>query len=144
MWEAGPLLDAEIAKRVFGDTTEYGSVPQHQWNPVAGYWPHDDRRQCIRCKDWEGDSVACTIVPSPYSTYINAAWRVIENMRERGIWLAIRPVSEAAGALWHVSNHSEECIPYNGDWDMEFSSASAATAPLAICNAALMALGDAP
>ena len=131
--QAGPELDAEIARRVFGrEVIPCDAVSDA--GPLHGHVVQDGAvRQCNL---------------NPYSTSIAAAWFVVEKMRAMGVWLAIRPVSDMhvdiddAGARWRVASFNEECVPYNDDWDSPQVSECAATAPLAICRAALLCCAE--
>lgn len=89
----------------------------------------------------------CLCVVPNYSTDIAAAWEVVEKMRDiitrdyphgRG-GLVIQPYHspQYSGHQWCVANSH---AGYNGSWGMHWW-VSAATAPLAICLAALQACG---
>ena len=61
-----------------------------------------------------------------YSSDISAAWLVVEKMLERGYWLTLE-------------QNLSDC--WQATFSDEYSADHEATAPLAICRAALSALG---
>ncbi len=69
----------------------------------------------------------------PYSTDINAAWKVVEKLREDGLYLTMNADAFSAGY--------PQFNPGSGWWCSFKYSALAETAPLAICRAALLARG---
>lgn len=80
----------------------------------------------VSCSDCAIDSVNCEV--PPYSTAIAAAWLVVENLREQYV------VELSIGEDVQVDIRSKGDGAYIG-------GASAARAPLAICLAALKAVG---
>lgn len=136
--EAGRELDALVAVRVMG----WGHT--HDIDYVEGDPWYSSCRQCGETGasggailDWEwGDAPlpGCPVPPS-FSTDIATAWRVVEKMRAAGY------------ATIHVSCGCDiHGVPVPG-WYASFfqsaairgASATADTAPLAICRAALAA-----
>jgi hypothetical protein len=141
--DAGRALDALIAEKVMGWRWRRGahydvsSVPasqqQHLLAPgesvgeqpsgeftsiVEGDWPPADGR------------IIWNHMPE-YSTDIAAAWLVVERMRADGWWPEVKYLVDWDNAAkWYAACHRP---PHQ--W-----SATAATAPLAICRAALAAL----
>jgi hypothetical protein len=120
---AGRELDALVAEKVMGWTLcdrvamGWGDGP-----PVfaTGEDPYDDTARPSR-QDWRP------------SEDIAAAWEVVENWRNR---------CNGEGVVL-LSWHSEEWVCELGIWGVEsgFRHAPADTAPLAICRAALLAVG---
>jgi hypothetical protein len=75
-----------------------------------------------------------TANPPNFSTDITAAWQVVEKMRERGYRLGLRTwVRSAEGEAVFVDPKRERASEGNGAFD--------ASVPLAICIAALRAVG---
>lgn len=119
--EAGRELDARIAEAVFGYTLDYEFADLHV--PPA---PH--------VKELRDQYDEWGVLPH-YSSDIAAAWLVVEALRARGIWLE------------ELSGRYEESYRAGFSWrdparGMLYRQAMAATAPLAICRAALEALGS--
>lgn len=110
--KAGKELDALIAEKVMGWKPEY-----------PGGWPHPpkDAPYRKRCLDKEG----CTVI-LPFSTDIAAAWEVVEKIKANHA-LTIHAESLSGGWLIHI------------DRDIKIGGA---TAPHAICLAALKAAGE--
>ena len=116
--EAGPGLDAEIARSLFGHEVEISPVtgaPMIRFAPVREpTWPHQGLGR----------------MPS-YSSEIEAAWLVVERMRE----------------LDHsVEITDDEVVPHQSGWGVTFRGPDsegwydAPTPALGICGAALDAL----
>jgi len=118
-------IDRQVAEKVMGWKTERTPI----WNDVSHFLENDN---CwitgnfpIPVKDWHP------------STSWNDAWQVIEKMREKSLWLS----------LWQIPSK-------NPEWNARFSFGGMysgnriwgegyhLTAPLAICKAALKAIGD--
>jgi hypothetical protein len=110
---AGPVLDAEVHRVVFG----------HRLRNVKGTWVQEDDPG----GQWKP-------VP-PYSTAVASAWSVVEQMRPKYA-IEIRDRDERLHqAVWEVELDPYEAIP--GGW------AQAETFPLAACRAALLATFEA-
>lgn len=115
--DAGPELDALVAERVMGwryAATVPGGSPK--------FWQDPDR-----------DFKSGMMTPKPYSNGIAAAWEVVEQLHgvERRYW-------EVCG--WHDGDTDERTAMFGmNDPEHETVIASATTAPLAICRAALLA-----
>lgn len=130
---AGRELDALVAEKVMGCRVQhwsgYNSPGTYRCGcGVVCAYPHG-------VKDREGQLDGDLAY---YSTDIAAAWEVVEKLRERGLHLDI--------------NNRQACDGVDdmgGAWWAEFASADYAvggqafadTAPLAICRAALAAVG---
>lgn len=112
MMQAGRELDALIAK-VFFDW-------QDVQKDATGWW-------CGHPPSWPHPRVIFT-APPEYSTSIAAAWTVVEHLRGRVV------IDHWSGNEYKVMIY----IPSSGRPSVE---ASADTAPLAICLAALAAVG---
>lgn len=112
--EAGRETDALVAERVFGKP--WPSVS------VARWWT-EDGRYCGPGGEW---SERINDRLPAYSTDIAAAFEVVEKIRETCCDFTL----ERAGAAWYA--------------DFRMGVASADTAPLAICRAALAATSPQP
>jgi hypothetical protein len=127
---AGRELDAMVAEKVMGWQRELGSFAGTQtWHPEvvslvrpspSGYRRHPTT----------GDLTYFGGIPS-YSTDISAAWLIVERMRGLG-WLMLLDDCDPFGfrCVWQTT--SPDLTDVVGD---------GATAPLAICRAALAAVG---
>lgn len=129
---AGRELDELIAERVFGLVRgdDFGERPLHDWRDAL-----DDEWNgvmCHRCNDYESwTTVArqqsaqpgpCDKSPRDYSTSISAAWTVVERLGVRGFEM-------------HKMSDGYAVVFGGGP------TAEGETAPLAICRAALLAVG---
>lgn len=119
--EAGRELDALIAEKVMGWTnvaerrntfTRPGALIPSDWRGWSGDTPNGEREQLI----------------PPYSTDIAAAWQVVERFSAKWIDIVYRP-----DAGWWVT--------IDGRGHGNAGGAIEKTLPLAICLAALKALG---
>ena len=118
--KAGRELDAIVAGKVMGCTVA---------NDESG-WPH------CRCKPRTHETLFLGI--PRYSTHIAAAWQVVETMCERDQ----RPDLVHNGDAWIVSVTGPKGDGAEGLLSsMYVYRAKADTAPLAICLAALKAVG---
>jgi hypothetical protein len=95
---------------------------------VFGMVPYHDSPDQLTCPCRSQPSCIHPVDPEPYSTDIAAAWGVVEHFHHAG---ACRVIVDAR-TLWH-------CTIYKAD--VLYANAMASTAPLAICLAALNALG---
>lgn len=102
--DAGPLLDAMIARRVM-------DLPERTLDDPCPY--------------------------REYSTSIEGAWQVLEKMRARGFALCVLTTAKGYLVTVTVLSYGEYC-------GMEIRQETAASAPLAICRAALAALEATP
>jgi hypothetical protein len=110
--EAGEKMDALIAEKVMG-------IDLSQICDGDMYDEDGDHWSCTSCSEtggW-GTDFEHTISPKHYSTYIAAAWKVVEK-------LELSVVPYLGLVKWHAAN--EKVIAF------------AAAAPLAICRAALL------
>jgi hypothetical protein len=123
--DAGRALDALVAEKVMGWTAlhrrdggsaEYlGTVPDNSFVGASTAKRIPGKTYCV----------------PEYSTDIAAAWLVVERMRADGWWPEVKYLVDWDNAAkWYAACHRP---PHQ--W-----SATAATAPLAICRAALAAL----
>jgi hypothetical protein len=131
--QAGPEIDAEIARRVFGLDTEMRSC--HRKNCCGNSYLYSYEAE------WLG-----WVRTSQYSADIAAAWLVVEKMREMGIVFAILPHKDVHAIpgqqySWLVQSHDPESQAFYG-WrkDQPYAYATDHSAPLAICRAALAAV----
>lgn len=104
--EAGRELDALVAEKVMG------------WTVAL-----EDRGPCRVWRPHENSAERSQPIP-PYSTSIEAAWEVVEKMRQREFGFSLND----AWIAWFLAAPNE----YQADAD---------TAPHAICLAALKAVG---
>jgi hypothetical protein len=110
----GRELDALVAEMVMG------------WSPVSGGW----RTSTGQIRTWESVSGVPGFKPS---TDIVAAWQVVERLREQGLLVNVDTFANCYDA--YVFNEAgEEIICFS----------AVATAPHAICLAALKAVANAP
>ena len=143
--EAGPELDALVAEKVMGwerhDKCDRCSVsPKHIYYGTEYIGDSWDGKEChpylkspggqkyylCPCHEQRRDSGP---PPPPYSTDIAAAWEVVDALMDNGIGL---PQIFHDGQLWVAS--VSDCTRKKSNM------ASALTAPLAICRAALLAV----
>jgi hypothetical protein len=121
--QAGPELDRRIHREIFG------GVVDHRWIR----WGEGLYHVCLWCggqfRDGTAEPKGCGVTP-PYSTEIAAAWLVVEKEH-----LSISEVLMPSGQHWMAFN-------WLGGDDMS-NVASAPTAPIAICRAALKAVAKA-
>lgn len=137
---AGRELDALVAERVMG--ADVSIAPMHTWelnadgtiDTVAWDSDYHNGPSCTRCGysfciHCEGETAytaaPCQVEPPRYSTNITAAWQVVERMR-----------------------NPDFRLNKDGDWGCSFGGelrfvGLADTAALAICRAALKAVGGA-
>lgn len=122
--EAGRDLDAAVAVRIMGwqrrtietNTQQFVVVPQ-DWTDFSGahWWGHDIYEQ----------------VPH-YSTDIAAAWLVVEEMRTDGWDMTLVQTAAMRHEPW-------DCRLFIAEYKRAIGHGN--TAPLAICRAALQAVG---
>lgn len=132
---AGPELDAEIARRVFGECGH--EVFYYAKDRLRDECSYEDYRtyRCRRCK------VALRglryhpgkIIAKPYSTDIAAAWLVVEKMRERGWYLDVRDIASPIGRLTRLSFSKHDGLYVESTGDDNARS---------VCEAALLAVMD--
>lgn len=141
---AGRELDALIVERVFGLT---GRTTVYAWNdrkarkyPAIGfpcdlpYGSRYARRDYGTFVNEAGEKMRGAVVfPAPFSTDIAAAWQVVEKVCE-------------TGAHFDLMRHTQYAVQWSAHFPNGMESPSshayqlAATAPLAICLAALSAV----
>ena len=122
--QKGPVKWAELSAR------ERDALVAREVLGYTDYWP-------------EGAAMNMERVPY-YTTDIAAAWEVVEKMRERGLLVEVgnRAQSVGVGKGWYafaVSPDYEACDECGAPYDPDYSVG--ATAPEAICIAALRACG---
>lgn len=128
--EAGPELDREVAERVMGGTC----VDSERWE----CWDDKPERRKV-CRLPDGGILSSVYGDWSPSTNIADAWEVVEVLFRRGM---VR-ISNGDGDSCDV-----DFFPFNGVapdsplWTGNPAHVSAATAPLAICLAALAAVGE--
>ena len=123
-WEDGAELDAEIARRVFGEQLgQYGSG--------------DDIHRFVSSYGIVRD------VP-PFSTDIGASWKIVDELRARGFLIRVITYPKDAAPR---PNHPETRVTCRVEQTVRgvhrrVAEADAANVPLAICRAALQACQD--
>lgn len=131
---AGREMDALIAEKVIRWEVFYGEYKGYELldDEIAQGYPPEE----------EVDGVPFEI-PN-YSTDIAAAWEVVEQMRNTPCkdgdhyCFELFATNKWAAVFKH---HLGEMVPEEGFKDFEYFMATAETAPLAICRAALKAMG---
>lgn len=130
--EAGPLMDALVAKKVFGIENPWDGRPRHYAICPDCTWKGGDVL-VVDCGRHQGS-------PKPYSTDIAAAWEVIEKLRGEGVFFSVK--SEAPILEGPCADTSKYRIQ---EWDREYQrykpGIAGETAPEVICKAALKAVG---
>ena len=129
--EAGPEMDLLVAPLVGWDHS-------HDYNECEDDW-YTYCRNCgdePRFSEREND---CE-VPPRYSTNIASAWEIVDKLKQSGFLVIRLSTGDILGNQWqfHCSDKWRE-VTHDGDKDY---FANAATAPLAICRAALLILED--
>ena len=121
---AGREMDALVAEKVMGQ------VPCDRWHllhPFAGYIKDDGGFPHAEC-------YPAAMGPCAYSTLISAAWEVVPVMgRHQPFPQYLEVANRFSDAEW-VAKVFEGCVMV--------AEAYADTAPLAICRAALKAVGE--
>lgn len=158
--DAGPEMDAEVARVIFGHTEGIGYYgppvdPNEPWahEKSVRYDTYDEAKAAYaayvagrvalghsqrgRATVDEMDFTLCywqhgwgPLSICNYSTWIAAAWKVIEKMRARGY-------STRIAICGHECNGKEFTVEFFDENDGRQWRASEATMPLAICRAAL-------
>ena len=127
--EAGRELDALVAEYVMGDElARQVGAPEYATRDMA-MDAGDMSLEGMQIGDFDWEQIE----PYPYSTDIAAAWDVVEMMRNKVIYkypVCPNIIYHHTDGLWH-------CEYFSGDW---MRNATAPTAPLAICRAALLAV----
>lgn len=134
--KAGRELDALVATKVMGiDLTER---PTHTWEPLVDSGEYVDAKWCEHCGHcWfsgEAPGGPCAPTPLHYSSEIAFAWEVVEKLATR--FPTIHISLGAPNQRWYCSFFASK--------DDKGSALEADTAPLAICLAALKAVGHEP
>jgi hypothetical protein len=127
--QAGRELDALVAHKVFG------LFPCPHWSRDiydSRSWNSDN----CDCKPWSKSYDAEYPDFKPYSTNIAAAWEVVEKL-DRRFWPEIRRIDDGSWCCEIVGRGDTPAQVSPGPLALEY----APTAPLAICLAALKAVG---
>ena len=127
--EAGPEMDLLVAPLV-------GWNQSHDYNECEDGW-YTYCRNCgdePRFSEREND---CE-VPPRYSTNIVAAWEVIEKLKQLGFLIIRLATGDILGNHWQFQC-ADKWREISRDGDKDYF-ANAPTAPLAICQAALLAM----
>lgn len=171
---AGSALDAIVAERIMGlvPGRDFGAWPEHQWkrnadgtvDDCAVMGDYHNGPDCLRCGHTycihchpNGDGEPCEQEPPGYSGSIGLAWRVVQAMHDRIAahtygrspepWPHANYLTlSVTGALGGTAA-SFHCVVDDNEWyerPEQYGGASADTAPLAICRAALAACEAAP
>lgn len=136
--DAGKQLDAEVAERVMHlrPGVDFGTWPEHDWirdaeGEIDTHACETDEvhgPRCRRCSyaypvGWAHETGPCEVAPPYYSRSIEAAWEVVEALRSRYGQVRL------------------ESYPWG--WQLEGPGfvGEGHTMPLAICLAALRAVG---
>ena len=122
--KAGRELDALIAEKVFGS-----KKPTHKHDRVH-LEPMNDDTFCWECFCIYAHGDVCEWVPRKYSAQIADAWLVVEKMEEM----------EGTVSIFYYYAPSEKTSYWGVKLGYREIYASANTAPLAICLAALKAI----
>jgi len=134
MMEEGQALDVLIAERIMGWRRGKGGAICGAGYESSSYWYDAEDRRRDPCTT---DIFANMCEWSP-STDIAAAWAVVEQMQQRGYSFCLydyhRVDATPRNEVWHAI-----FINYEGS-----PAACAKTTPLAICKAALKAIGHTP
>jgi hypothetical protein len=119
--EAGRELDVLVAEKVMGEIKPVYSHEFHiepKWS-IGGNW---------YCLPEYSSGDICEWQPKPFSTYIAAAWEVVEKIQSNGDVLSLTYLEDFGEMMWDVHFRIANTFAY------------APTAPLAICRAALLAV----
>lgn len=138
---AGRELDARVAEKVMDlrQPDDFGTTERHQWarDDESEYGTYYCKRCFAQSQAWanEADLVAgpCDHEPPPYSTNMTFAWPVVERLRERGF-----DVDVTARPGWQYGCRVAPKGAFNTP-AVKFEAAD--SAPMAICLAALRAVG---
>ena len=133
--EAGPEMNALVAEYVMGQTDF--DHPGFFWNEGTTEDGKDgwDGFNCPRCGAPKGDTGKCV---KHYSTDISAAWEVIEKLKQLGFLIIRLATGDILGNFWQFQC-ADKWREISRDGDKDYF-ANAPTAPLAICQAALLAM----
>jgi hypothetical protein len=114
---------------------------KEMWTPWEESWDDDENDWIMTRKPIKGKLISGMVMDGSgkpklpdYLGDITAAWQVVEKMRENGILLRIEVRASCyvvRAVTWDVDNDCEKLLAYSGQ----------DTAPLAICLAALKAVG---
>jgi len=140
--QAGRELDALVAERIFGWMRV--QPPKHDFDgPLPGQGEVLASPTAVPMIEsgeyaWPPKGIIpfTFFLPSQgWSTDISAAWQVIERMAARGLWLTLLTPYDATDGY-----HATFTPHGRPQWCDAVARAQAATAPLAICRAALRAV----
>ncbi len=129
--EAGLELDALVAAKVMG-----AAARRHNWVEAGYPGSLDSWTACEYCGKKITQAIEKDSCPPPYSTDIAAAWEVVELFQKRGTINLRFFQGGGPEVAWKVRIRPD--ILRDGDPGVE---EAAETAPLAICRAALKAVG---
>lgn len=147
--EAGPEADAMVASLVMGETLDW----EHSWakERPANQGPHrgypSSAFLCKSCgQQWTNlDPPPRCTAPAPvkYSADIAHAWKVVEALRARRRDLVLNDGTNHFPPMYEVQAGIDAHGPWTFCWfglegGIDGRCARAATAPLAICRAALL------
>lgn len=117
-------IDVRVHREVMGLECEFASCgPGDDW----GYWFDTGETHSDETAKWAFDAIPA------YTRSIDAAWQVVDKMRERFSNVSIHIDNGAAMQMFHIDRTGEVIRSAYGE--------NAETAPLAICLASLKAMG---
>jgi hypothetical protein len=122
-------LDALVAEKVLGHTPDPTRCDQC-------YWPLREREEdgCVK-DNCSQRPLPEKRSPRPYSSDIAAAWEVVERLRQQHCCTKIYSDHDLSYECVLIRDRNDPHKPSDGIWGL------AATAPLAICLAALASVG---
>lgn len=135
--EAGRELDALVAEKIFGSLWRAYRSDDEEKSVIRLFAPsRADYCEEIQYKNQWGTSSGFYPTDYPdlpaYSTDIAAAWEVVEKVGTGWLYLSLLQDSDKVAGYWRAAFHRLKETPQLVDAD---------TAPLAICLAALKAVG---
>lgn len=138
--EAGRELDALIAEKVMGwqryGAMRYGKPIVVMVAKHSDCWNYTRSQADAASGSWEPTNDPVTERLTPFSTDIAAAWQVVEKFRgDKRLLFELRTAGRVGPMVDELTTYAARFIFLERD----FSEAE--TAPLAICRAALAAVG---
>lgn len=127
---AGRELDALVAEKVMGWHSKQVPLSMFQPHVMVDLW-YTAENELISSTDLINQSVKAGVLPH-FTTNISDAWRIVEHMRQNKYHIATDDRHEQDAPWWCEFATEEYTIG---------SQATAETFPLAICLAALRAVG---
>jgi hypothetical protein len=125
-------IDALVAEFIMG---EKKPIYLHS-HPIVTQTKYSINMSWYCLPEYEKGDV-CEWIPKPYSTDIAAAWEVVETFDRKSWDVSVSSLTDNDDEVWEVF-----FAEYFEDGVGRIGKASAETAPLAICRAALIAMMD--